>query len=263
MSGSSSPALFPSPSSAPLGAAVDAASATAVCVAVQGLQFPLSPEGLRLAVHCVLSLPSPTRQSALLHRIAAADRRARNERKEQEGGGGEEEAGEVGGAAKSLPRPPPSALLLLPPSSPSSPFFSHVYSAALDAFFSAALHSSLANPLLCGWCLDVLCAGQETHSFLTAVKADMQRWHEGDSARTGKEAGSVGGRAGGGGARTSSGCAPSSSHPSFLCRSTPSPPPSTACARPFAEGELAYTCTQCQTDPQWSAQQRTQWTSIG
>ena len=209
------PSSSPSPPAPPQPSigAVDGSAVASACALLSGLSFPLSPSSLSSAVGALLQLPSSTRASQVLHRLALHDRSARNA------------AAAANAVLLPSPVPLPASALLLPPSSPSSPFFSPLYSVFLDLFFSTALHCSLANPLLCGWCLDVLTAGQDSHSFLTTLKHTLSH-----------------SRSFGSGADASS-SSPSSTQP----------PSSSSCGRPFAEGELAYTCTQCQMDPQWSA----------
>ena len=239
-----SPPSGPSPPLPSIGCAVDAASVSALCSVLSGLSFPLSPSSLSAAVSAVLQLPSYTRATQTLHCLAVRDRAARN----------------AGGAnSHPLPQafPLPVPLLLLPPSSPSSPFFSPLYADFFDAFFTSALQSSLANPLLCGWCLDVLTAGQDSHSFLTHLKQHLSAHLRTAPSHSPAPPSSASPSTASASADSSDGAAvagPAVSAASSAFPSTSVSPLSPSCGRAFAEGELAYTCTQCQMDPQWSAQ---------
>ena len=188
-----------------IGSAVDASSQHALCDVLCGLSFPLSAAAAAAAVDSALSMPSSARASALLHNIAREDRRARQ--------------AASGVAAAASPPVPPSPL------SPQSPFFSPVWSLFFHRFFSLALQSSLPNPSLCCWCLDALCAGQDTHGFLTELKRTLQQQQR---------------------QQTQAAAA------SQALSSAAATAASSSCSKAFAEGELAYTCAQCQVDPQWS-----------
>ena len=181
------------PAGLSIGSAVDPASQQRICDVLSTLNFPLSPTALLAAITALLSISSSTRATVVLHRLAAMDRRTRQSTTHH----------------TSL-----HSRLSLSPLSPLSPSYSPLYAYFCHCFFTSASLSSLSNPTLCAWCLEVLCAGHDTHTFLTALK------HA---------------------AAYSSAAAPLSHQP---------PATGQPCSHAFQEGELVYTCTTCQVDPQ-------------
>ena len=173
-----------------IGSAVDSVSQQRVCDVLSSLCLPLSSDSLLAAVTALLSMSTSSRAAVVLHRLAQRDRRARHS-----------------AAPHALSHSHPS----LSPLSPRSPFYSPLYAYFLHCFFASASLSSLSNPTLCAWCLELLCAGHDTHTTLTTLKHASTQ--------------------------------PASSSQQHPATGQP-------CGRAFHEGELVYTCATCQVDPQ-------------